>query len=248
MAVETQAVRKRSEIPVEYTWDLGAVYAGDEAWEEAFRAIEARAPEIEALQGKLGQSAPALLHALQLSDEVEKSLYQLFAYARMRKDADGTDPAGQAMESRAGTLVARIAASLAFIEPEILQIPAETLATWQEQEKGLEPYAYMLDLLNRQRPHVRSSEVEAVLAQFSDVTRTTSETFDVLSNVDLTFPTIDDENGNPIQVSNARYGSLVMSKDRRVRRDAFLALHGTYQSVARTCAATLGGAVRTHVL
>ncbi len=256
MAVEMQPgdlkpgfrVRKRHEIPVEHTWDLTLIYPDDAAWEAEFHALEGRTQEIAAIQGTVGHDASSLLRALRVGDDVEMRLYRLFAYARMRRDADGTDPGGQAMESRAGSLVARMAASLSFIEPEILIVPPEKLAAWQHAEPGLEPYAYYLEQLNRRRPHVRSAEVESVMAQYGDVTRTPSETFEMLSDVDLSFPTIDDENGNPVQLSNARYGLLVMNKDRRVRRDAFMGIHNTYAGVARTCATTLGGAVRSHVL
>ena len=62
-------------------------------------------------------------------------------------------------------------------------------------------------------------EVEELLAQFSDVTRAPRTIFEILTNADLKFPEIKDEQGLPIQLSHARYGRLLESPDRRVRRD-----------------------------
>src|SRR5690349_10374167 len=127
VTVEARAVPHRSEVPAEYTWDLTMVYASDEAWEQDVARLEGMMPEIVALQGKVEQSAQSLLKTLQLRDKIGARLYQIYIYASHRKDTDSTDSAGQALDERAGSLVAKISAGLAFIEPEILAIPEATI-------------------------------------------------------------------------------------------------------------------------
>src|SRR5215207_8686452 len=112
-------------------------------------------PEIAATEGTIGTSARSLLAALKLRDEVGKRLWQLYAYANRRLDSDSTDPLGQALSERAGSVVARMTAATAFIDPEILAIPAETIVAWQREEPGLQIYAHALEELARQRAHVR---------------------------------------------------------------------------------------------
>ena len=192
---EAHKVPRRDEVPAEYTWDLALMYASDAAWEQETAALEGMIPEIAALEGAVGQSAATLLRALRLRDDVGIRIFQIYRYANHRRDSDSTDPAGQALAERAGSLYAKIAAATAFIEPEILAISEETIATWLSAEPELQLYAYALEELARQRAHVRSAEVEGILAQFYDVTRATHETFEVLTNADLDFPTIEDESG-----------------------------------------------------
>jgi oligoendopeptidase F len=196
----------------------------------------------------VAESAGALLRALQTTDRAAMATQAVYVYARMRKDSDGTDPAAQALDSRAASLYAQIGAAVAFLEPEILTIPAETLAEWQASEPALQPYAYYLDHLSRMRAHVRSAEVEEVMAQFSDVTRAPSDTFEALTNVDLTFPTIEDERGQSVTLSDTRYITFMRNADRRVRHDAFMAFFATYGGIKTTLATTLGATVRDHVL
>ncbi len=245
---ETQTVPRRDQMPTEYTWDLGLIYADTAAWEADVARIEALLPGLAALQGTLTQGAGQLLQALTLSDEVTKILYQLYVYASMRNDSDSTDPSGQALDERAGSLVARISAALAFIEPEILAIPAEQLSAWVDSEPGLAIYRYKLSELARQRAHVRSAEVEELLAEFSDVTRAPRTIFEILTNADLKFPEIKDEQGLPLQLSHARYGRLLESPDRRVRRDAFTNNYSGNKSILNTHGTTLAAEIRSHAL
>lgn len=245
---ETRKVPRRDEAPAEYTWDLTTIYTDAEAWERDVARIEGLLPDVAAVQGTIGQGPAELLRALTLRDNISQTLHQLYVYASLLKDTDSTNPAGQALDERAGSLMARIGAALAFVEPEILAVPQETIAGWLAQDPQLQVYAYELEELNRQRAHVRSAEVENILAQFGDVTRAPSEIFGILTNADLTFPTIEDEQGQPLQLSHARYGRLMESKDRRVRRDAFKGYYSSYQGIRNTLGTTLAAEIRSHAL
>jgi oligoendopeptidase F len=248
MTTATQKVPTRAEAPVEFTWDLSVVFPDVAAWEQELAAVEELARQLAALQGSLGQGPERLAQVLALRDEVGQRLYALYIYASHRKDTDATDPVGQALQERAGSFAARVAAAMAFIEPEILAVPEATLDQWLRETPALQLYRYELEKLNRRRAHVRSAEVEHVLAQFSDITRAPYETFEMLIDSDLSFPSITDEQGNTVQLSHARYRRFIESPDRRVRRDAFKGYFGAFRPFRNTIATTLGAAIRTHVI
>lgn len=248
MTTATQKVPTRTETPVEFTWDLSQVFPDVAAWEQELAAVEEQAKQLAALQGSLGQGPEHLARVLALRDEVSRRLHVLYVYASHLKDADATDPVGQALQERAGSFAARVAAAMAFIEPEILALPEATLDRWLRETPALQLYRYELERLNRRRAHVRSAEVEHVLAQFSDITRAPYETFEMLTDSDLSFPSISDEQGNLVQLSHARYRRFIESPDRRVRRDAFKGYFGAFRPFRNTLATTLGAAIRTHVI
>lgn len=245
---EGQQVPRRDEIPVEYTWDLTTVYADDAAWEADIALLEAELPGVAALQGTIGTSAQTLLAVLKARDDIEKRLWQIYIYAARRSDSDTGDSAGQELSERSGSLVARAGAALAFIEPEILSVSDETIAAWIAAEPQLHVYEYALQKLAAQRAHVRSAEVEGILAQFGDITRAPSEIFEILTSADLTFPSIEDEQGQTVQLSHGRYGRFLESQDRRVRRDTFKGYYKGFQSIRNTLGTTLAAEVRSHVL
>src|SRR5690606_30982649 len=184
----------------------------------------------------------------QLRDELSLHLYQIYRYASHRQDSDSTDTAAQMLAERAGSLVAKVSAATAFIEPEILAIPTETINQWIAEEPGLKVYDYALEELARQRAHVRSAEVESILAQFYDITRATGEIFEILTNADLDFPTFEDEKGQTVKLSHSRYGRYMESQDRRVRREAFKGMFSAFGSIRTTLGATLAAEVRSHVI
>jgi oligoendopeptidase F len=245
---DTQKVPRRDEIEDEYTWDLTTIYASDQAWEEAISSLDSRLSEITALEGKVGESAQSLLKALTLQDDLVMQIEQIYVYAKRRYDSDTTDTTGQVLSNKASSSYARIAAALAFIEPEILAIPDTTIEEWRREERGLDVYGYKLEQLARQRAHVRSAEVENILAQFGDVTRATSDVFTILTNADLNLPTIKDEEENEVQLSHARYGRYMESKERRVRQEAFKGMYSAFGKVHNTLGTNLAGHIRGHTV
>lgn len=245
--IEAQKIPRRDEIPVEQTWDLTIIYASDEAWEQDVARLEQLLPDVAALQGTLDQGPEALLKVLEARDRVYMLLEQIYVYAMRRRDSDSTDAQAQALAERAGTLIARVNATSAFVEPEILAVPEETITAWLDGEPALQVYRYSLEELARQRAHVRTAEIEELLAAVGDVARAPNTIFDMLTQADLTFGTIEDENGNPVELSHGRYGRFMESKDRRVRRDAFKTLYKGFTTIRNTMGTTLSSEVRTHV-
>ena len=94
--------------------------------------------------------------------------------------------------------------------------------------KDLRLYKQEFEEINKQRPHVLPAEQEAFLAQLSEVTGSSSETFSMLNNADLTFPLVKDEDGEEVELSHGRYVGFLESDDPQVREDAFKAMYSTY--------------------
>jgi oligoendopeptidase F len=162
----------------------------------------------------------------------------------MRRDEDNANNTYQSLNSRAMTLATEYASAASFMAPELLAIPDDRLTAFFEDEPGLALYRHDLDRLRRQRDHVRSSEVEEVLAQVGDLARAPRTVYDMLSNADMRFPNIADEQGKDVELTKGRYLQFIESPDRRVRRDSFLAIHRTYGQFRNTIAATLSSSVR----
>ncbi|WP_347550708.1 oligoendopeptidase F [Pseudalkalibacillus hwajinpoensis] len=241
---KVNALPKRDEIPVEDTWDLEAIYEDDQKWDDEFNEIKGLLPEMEQYKGKLGESADTLYNALQKQDELTIKLGKLYTYAHMRYDQDTTNSHYQGLNDRAANLATEVSSELAFVVPEILSVPEEKIQTFMKENKDLSLYAHALDEINRQRPHVLSKEEEAILAGVSDVTNSSSNTFGMLNNADMKFPTIKDENGEEVEVTHGRYIRFLESSDRRVRKDAFKAVYETYEKFKNTFASTLSGTVK----
>ncbi len=238
---------KRYELPREFTWDLDAVYPSDGAWEADFQTVKQRMPTLTSYAGTLADSASRLLACLQARDEIGMLLDQLVAYARMRKDEDNGNSTYQALADRAMTLATEFSSAVSFLVPEILAMSEDQLNRFLVDEPRLSLYRHYLDQLIRQRPHIRTAEVEMVLAQSGEVARIPNESYGMLTNVDMKFPTVKDEAGNQVELSQSRYNQLRESQNRDVRRAAFEAIHETYSGFRNTLATSLAGSVRSDI-
>ncbi|RSL31231.1 oligoendopeptidase F [Salibacterium salarium] len=244
---ETKNLPKREDVPKEWTWDLEDIFSTDEEWEKEFEAIKNLLPDITSFKGTLGESADNLYHCLKKQDEIGGRFGRLFSYAHMRADQDTGNSFYQGLEDRASSLAAQLGQAMAFVTPEILSIPEETLNQFLKQHEGLTLYKQALEEINEERPHVLNESEESILAQVSEVTATPGNTFGMLNNADLKFPTIEDENGEEVQVTHGRILRFFESDDRRVRRDAFNAVYSTYKKYRNTFASTLSGEVKKHL-
>ncbi len=243
----TATVPKRSEISVEHTWNLESIYGDNALWEKDFEAIGERLPGLEAYKERLAESAKMLLGALKMQDELSTRLDQLAAYAHMRKDEDNNNPTYQALMDRSIGIWSQLASAGAFITPEITALPAEKLAQFVKDEPGLELYRHYFEQIERQKAHVRSSEVEELLAQSIELSMGPSTIYTLFSNADLKFPTIKDSDGSDLEITRGRFVSLMENPDRRVRRDAFEAFYDTFAKYGNTIGATYAASVKKDI-
>jgi oligoendopeptidase F len=240
------ALPKRSEIPVEQTWNLEDIFVSDNEWEKEFSEVKKLIPTISEYQGKLSESAETLYEMLQLQNGVSMRLGKLYTYAHMRYDQDTTNSHYQGYNDRAANLATQYSSECSFIVPELLSIPEQTIESFVNSYKSLTLYKHALDEINRQRAHILSKEEEALLAGVSEVTSSPSTTYGMLNNADLKFPSIKDENGEEAEVTHGRYIRFLESDHRDVRKSAFEAVYSTYDKFKNTFASTLSGSVKNH--
>ncbi|HZG71200.1 MAG TPA: oligoendopeptidase F [Chondromyces sp.] len=241
---KTKQLPPRQEVSEELTWRLEDIFASDEEWEKEFKAVKELASKASSFQGTLSEGAEQLYNLLSYQDELLERMGRLYTYSHMRYDQDTTNSHYQGMDDRAKNLYTQIASALSYVVPEILEIDESKLKGFIEENESLKIYEHALEEINLQRPHVLSAAEENLLAQASEVTSAASNTFGMLNNADLEFPSIKDENGEEVQITHGRYIQFLESSDRRVREEAFKAVYETYGKFKNTFASTLSSQVK----
>lgn len=237
---------KREEVPEALTWDLTTIFPTDEAWETEYENLRKELPKIETFQNTLHESAERLLDLLQLQDQLSERLGKLYVYAHLRYDQDTTNSFYQGINQKAESLLAFASSQMSYIVPEILQIGEETLRRFLKENESLQLYEKTLDEIIRQQDHFLSEKEEKILSEASEALQTAGNTFGMLNNADLTFPTIKDEEGNEVELTHGRYIQFLESTQRDVRKQAFKAMYDTYGEYKNTFASTLSGAVKKN--
>ncbi|GAB4123490.1 MAG: oligoendopeptidase F [Roseiflexaceae bacterium] len=243
----TMALPRRAEVAQAATWDLESIFASPADWEAAFAAVEAGIPGLAHFQGRLGESADTLLAWFHESEALVQLFGKVSVYARLGFDVDTTNQAQGALVGRTQSLAARLAAALAFAEPELLSIPVEDWADLLASDERLEVYVHYFDNLDRQRAHVRSAEVEELLAAIGEPFSTFYNAYGVLADGDLRYAPALDEQGNAQPVARGTVQALLQSGDRTLRKNAWAAYADGFLQVKNTMAALMAGNVRSNV-
>lgn len=238
---------KRSEVKEEYTWDLSAMFVSKEAWEEQLAACRSLTGELEAFEGKVTASAKSLLTVLEKSADAEQKLELAFSYAERLFDQDQKNTAHQAMSQRMYTLYTDYSSRTAFIVPEILAADTDLLEQYVNEEPELALYRGQIREIQRRKAHSLSSEMEKLVAMTGEMAQVPDQVFSIISNADMVYPQITDENGETVRLSHGNFVPLEESADRRVRKDAFESFYSVYKQFANTLAGLYNGQVKQQI-
>lgn len=239
---------KRSNVPEEQTWNLNDLFASHTKWEEELTAVQTDVKEITSFKGKLGSNAKTLLNGLNALGEFEKRLIRVATYASLKANADGTDPENQRDSARIGAAMAKIGASLSFMDSELLTIPEEKLTLFLSEEKDLKIYQKMFDDLLEMKPFTLAPELEETLAALSEVHDAPHMIYERSKGSDMTFDSITDKDGNELPMSFALYEDRYeISPDTFIRRKANESFTKTLKKYQNTYAATYATEVTKQV-
>ena len=233
----------RKDVPEKYTWDFSHIFASDEAWEDAYREGEALIEKIPAVQGTLGNSVAAMKAGLDTVYAALEKVELVYIYSMLRKNVDNGDPKYQAMQGKAIGLSVKLSTACAFMEPEILSIDEDKLEKFLA-DPALATYRHTAHDIARMRAHTLDAKSEGMLALLSDVSGNSRDAFDMLESVDMTFPEIQDEDGNTVTLTHGNFGVYRESGDVRVRRESFEKYFGEFKKYINTFAALYGGSVK----
>ncbi|PSQ07509.1 oligoendopeptidase F [Halobacteriales archaeon QS_6_71_20] len=241
------SVPERSEIDAEYKWSIDSIYADDEAWEAAYEECEARLDDLRAYEGRATESAATLRELLDTYETVFREVSQVTSYARLRSNEDTRDQEYQAMATRAQALSSEASSASSYLEPELQELSWAEVEALMDEEPALREYEHYLDDVLRMKPHTRSAEVEELLADLGEVTGAASEAYSMLSDADMTFPTVEGPDGDDVEISQGNFTTLLQKPDREFRRRVHEAFYGEWETVRNTVGTTLSKSVKKDV-
>jgi len=240
-------VLNRSDVAEKDTWKLEDIYASDQAWESAFKELKDAVPGLEKFKGTLAGSGSNLLTFITTYHGLMEKLGRIHAYSHMKNDQDKSQPLYQGMNDRAGSLGTQLESVVAFFIPELLAIPDQKMEELYKQEPKLDLYRHYFKNIRRRRAHTLSAAEETLLAKAGEITSASGKVFGVWNSADIQFPTMKDENGKDVPISNGLYGKYQQSQDRRLRKDSYMGLYVPYIQNRNMLAANYSGLVKSHV-
>ncbi|MCR5416315.1 MAG: oligoendopeptidase F [Pseudobutyrivibrio sp.] len=237
----------RDQVDEKFTWNLKDMYENNDLWEKDLETIQSKVSEIVKFEGKVCDSAENLLEVLETSAFISEKAEYAYNYAARLFDEDQGNTAHQSMTQRMFSIIAQMGSDTSFVEPEILACPSETLERFFVEKPELELYRKEIEEIQRLKDHTLSAEMEKVVAMTAEMSNTPNEVYEAFTNVDMTFPSIKDENGEEVVLTHGRFVPFLMSADRRVRQDAFKAYYDTMAQYVNTLSASYNGEVKQRI-
>ncbi len=217
-------VRGAATDPAPLSADLSRYYFASPEREVAARAeLDNALARLEAWKGRVS-SGPALLHALEAYEAVQRVFRRHEGYLHLRCSLDRKDPSCEANRR----LAAEVDARTAFLEPEVLALAPDRLQAFEAAEPALARYAFAVDDMRRETGHLLPASEQALLDRFGpDIA---DWQYDLYQEVvaDIPFGVVQ-TNAGPLDVFRQRR-MLAANPDAHVREEAFRRRMGGWTS------------------
>lgn len=240
----SERVPQRKDIPAESKWAIEDIYPTDEAWEQELERAKKMPEQIASYKGLLSSDPAKLLEYLKADDDMTVVLDRLINYAQRKNDEDTRESKYQDMVSRLEMLFVELSGAGAYVTPEILSIPDDTMERFFKEQPEMELYRLCIDRVRRRRAHILSEAEERIMALTGEMAGSPDNIFSMFNDADLKFPDAVDKDGNTHQVTHGSYIPLMHSNDRVLRKSAFDSLYGVYEDFKNTSAAVLASQVK----
>ena len=240
-------VPERSELPAADTWDLTSIYEDDDAWAAAYESVADRVDDLREYEGRVTESPATLLEFLELRESILREVSTVSSYASLRSAEDTRNQEYQAMQAKAESLSSSARSATSFLEPELQALDRDEVDAFVDAEPDLEAYDHYFDDVLRAKPHTRSAEVEELLADLGEVAGAASDVYGMLSNADLTFPTVDRPDGGSVEITQGNFTKLQKHPDRRFRRTVYENYYDEWAEIRNAVGTSLKNSVKKDV-
>ena len=230
---ESKVLKKREEIENKYKWKVDKIFSTDEEWEKTFEELKKEAPSLKDFEGKLNDEENILGYLNKYVDLGIKA-ETVYVYAHLKCDEDTSNPKYQSMMNKVDSYMAEFASYTAYFVPEILSLEDDFIRNTINTNEKLKMYSFMFEDILKEKPHILSKEQEELLAQVSDCLDAPDSIHNMLTNADMKFGDILDEDGKKVELTEGNYSGFIKSKDRKVREEAFKTLFKSYKDLENT--------------
>ena len=241
-------MKDRKTIEQKYKWNLNDIYENYDMWESDLEKFEKLTKEVPKYKGQIKNSSEKFVELELLMEKIARLLDRLYLYPYMLKDLDSTDEMTSIKMQEIEMIYTKFGTETAWIAPEMLEIPEETMNEWIKKHPELEERKFGLSEMYRLRKHVLSEDKEQLLSHFSQFMGSSSDIYGELSISDMKWNTVKLSTGEELAVSNGVYSKiLATNRNQEDRKLAFEALYKSYENSKNTFAAIYRAIIQQNV-
>jgi len=234
----------RAKVPVVDTWNMGDLFANDEAWRSELAALKVRAAGVDALAKGWTGSPQAMAELLERLTEIERRGTLIHSYASLQGDGDLSDARFQKMSGEAQSFFVDFGSRVAFVESDLLKLGSEKVQAYLKAEPRLAPYRRSLEEILRKQAHVLPESEQRIASLTGLFGGAASKASGMLNNVEMPRPEVTLRDGKKVVLNIANYQKFRASKVVEDRRAVMEAQFSNIKRFENTYAALLDGNVK----
>ncbi len=232
----------REQIDPQYKWNLTVIYPGWEAWEAGLENLKVLMDSMSVHKGTLAQGPEQLYRVMKLNEDINVLIYRVYQYPRLQWDLDTRNQDVSGKTKQVQILFSKFQTATAWIDPEMLQIPWETMNKWLTENKKLSLYRFGIENLYRLQAHVLDEDKEKLLSYFLQLEQSPPSIYAELSTSDISFPEVVLSDTQKVQMTHGNYYyTLSTDRNQENRRKAFEAYYGIFEKNKHTYASIYNG-------
>lgn len=230
---------KREEVKKSDKWDIESVYNTLDKYNKDYDIVKSNIIKLSKMQDTFLDNSKNFKEFLLLDSDTSRLIAKLYTYAARKYDEDTGNSTYQELYGKINNLYQEYGEATSFVVPMILEKDKDTIINYLNKEESLKDYRHQLLDVLRYKEHSLSKEEEHIISAYSKVLDSSSDTADFLMDTDMKFGMIKDENDKEVELTSSNYSTLLSSKNRRVRKDAFINYHRVYGNFKNTLTSTL---------
>lgn len=232
---EETKLLKRSEIDNKYKWNMTDFYPDWAEWDKELETLKSMMKEIPQYKGQIKDDSKKFVELIKLEEKMGRLLDKLYVYVYMLKDLDSKDEVSSVKLQEIQAIYTEYSVSAAWITPEILQIPKETMERWIEENPELKDNRFGLMEIYRLQGHVLDEGKEKLLSYYGQYMGAPHDIYAELSISDTKWNEVKLSDGYEGPVTNGVYSKvLATNRNQEDRKKAFEALYGAFDNNKNT--------------
>lgn len=232
---EETKLLKRSEIDNKYKWNMTDFYPDWAEWDKELETLKSMMKEIPQYKGQIKDDSKKFVELIKLEEKMGRLLDKLYVYVYMLKDLDSKDEVSSVKLQKIQAIYTEYSVSAAWITPEILQIPKETMERWIDENPELKDNRFGLMEIYRLQGHVLDEGKEKLLSYYGQYMGAPHDIYAELSISDMKWNEVKLSDGYEGPVTNGVYSKvLATNRNQEDRKKAFEALYGAFDNNKNT--------------
>ena len=229
-------MKDRKDIDKKYTWNLDVIYSNTTEFDKDYDLVIDKINSLKKYENTMMDNSDNFYDSIRLSFEIERLIDKLYCYGNLSFDLDTSNNNKQELCEKISNLRSKYSENSYFIVPSILKNDYSVIEKYIKENPLIKNYEISIREIYRYKKHILSDAEEKLLSSISKMIGNSYDTYELFKDCDMSFDSIEDENGKKVELNNSNYSLYIESKDRRVRKDTFNTLYKEYKKYTNTFA------------